>query len=538
MSRKGVSLIFQYILIAALVMLACVVMNRLSGKIGIPMLLVFLAIGMVFGSDGLFKINFTNYELSESVCSVALVMIMFFGGFGTKWSEAKPVAAKSLVLSSAGTLLTAGLVGLFCWKILGMDLAFGLLIGAVISSTDAASVFSILRTQRLNLKDNIASVLEIESGSNDPFAYMLMIIMLSVMSGDCTGASVAKLVFSQLFFGIVFGVGMAVAAVFILKKISFRTPGFDSIFIIAIALISFAAPEMLNGNGYLAAYITGIIIGNSEIRNKPNLVHFFDGITSMMQILLFFLLGLLATPSELPGVAFSSILIALFLTVIARPLSVFLVMGIFRSSLRQILLVSWSGIRGAASIVFAIMAVINPAVGDDRLYHIVFFIVLFSIAIQGTFMPFVARKLSMIDDDGNVMKTFTDYTDEVSIQFIRSRVYEGHAWCWRQLKEIDLPPESIIALLIRGEKRIIPNGRTLITPGDVLILSGLEVGEVNDVKLFERTITTQNHLIGCRLADAKTEGLVIMIMRDDRIVIPNGDTVLEEGDILVYNKSL
>lgn len=529
---------FQYLILTAVVMLACVAVNKVSGKLGMPMLLAFILIGMFFGSDGLMGIHFDNYALAENVCSVALVMIMFFGGFGTKWSEAKPVAVKSMVLSSVGTLATAGLVGLFCWKVLGMSLVFGLLLGSVISSTDAASVFSILRTRKLNLKDNMASVLELESGSNDPFAYMMMIILLNIMEGGVSAGRVFYLIFAQLFFGILFGVGMAVVAVFVFRKFRFQTPGFDAIFIIAIALISFAGPEMIQGNGYLAAYITGIILGNAKLPGKPALVHFFDGMTSLMQILLFFLLGLLATPSRLPEVAIPSLAIALFLTFIARPLSVFVIMKAWGGSLRQIGLVSWSGIRGAASIVFTIMAVINPAVGDDRLYHIVFCIVLFSIAFQGSLMPLVAKKLDMIDDDTNVLKTFTDYTDLVPVQYIRSVIPPGHPWDGALVKDIHLPPESIIALIIRGDDKITPGGKTLILRGDVLVISGRLVNEEEGVSLSEEIIGDDSALAGKMLSKAETEALVIMIIRGEEILIPKGQTVIETGDILVYNDSV
>ena len=529
---------FQYLILAAVVMLACVALNRVSGKLGIPMLLAFILIGMFFGSDGMMGIHFDNYALAEKVCSVALVMIMFFGGFGTKWSEAKPVAAKSLVLSSAGTLATAGLVGIFCWKVLGMSLAFGLLLGSVISSTDAASVFSILRTRKLNLKDNMASVLELESGSNDPFAYMMMIIILNVMEGDVTAGRIVYLIFAQLFFGILFGVGMALIAVFVFRKFRFQTPGFDAIFIIAIALISFAGPEMIQGNGYLAAYITGIILGNAKLPGKQALVHFFDGMTSLMQILLFFLLGLLATPSALPSVALPALAVAVFLTFVARPLSVFIIMKLCGGSLRQIGLISWSGIRGAASIVFTIMAVINPAVGGDTLYHIVFCIVLFSIALQGSLMPFVAKKLDMIDDDENVLKTFTDYSDMVPVQYLRSVVPHGHPWDGRLVRDLSLPPESIIVLVIRGDEKITPGGKTVIHEGDVLVISGRLVKEEEGVSLSEEIIEADSPLAGKSLSAAKTEALVIMIIRGEEILIPKGQTVIETGDILVYNDTV
>jgi len=292
------------LLLTAVVIIICVVSNKVSNKIGMPVLLAFILLGMFFGSDGPVQIYFDDYVFAEQACSIALIFIMFYGGFGTKWDEAKPVANKAILLSSLGTIMTAVLVGIFCNVVLRISLLEGLLIGAVVSSTDAASVFSILRSKRLNLRYNTASLLEIESGSNDPFAYMLTIIVLSLMGGGSSFSEFAYLIFSQIVYGAVFGIVLAVVTVHFFKKIKLTSSGFYSIFVLAIALISYAGPSLVNGNGYLSAYITGIILGNSKIHDKAELVHFFDGITGLMQILLFFLLGLLSFPSQLPRLPF------------------------------------------------------------------------------------------------------------------------------------------------------------------------------------------------------------------------------------------
>ena len=455
------------LLVTATVILACVVFNKISSRLGIPMLLAFILLGMFFGSDGLVKIPFDNYSFAEKICSVALIFIMFYGGFGTNWSEARPVAVKAALLSSLGTVATAGLVGLFCWQVLKIALLESFLIGAVISSTDAASVFSILRSKRLNLRYNTASLLEVESGSNDPFSYMLTVIVLSLIGGE-SGGSFVYMVFAQIVYGAVFGIGIAVLALLFMKKFRFSSPGFDAVFVIAVAILSYAAPALLGGNGYLSVYITGIILGNRKIPNKLSLVHFFDGTTSLMHMLLFFLLGLLAFPSQLPGAALTALAIALFLTFVARPVAVFAILSPFKSSLRQMTLVSWAGMRGAASIVFAIMAVINPASIDNDIFHIVFFIVLFSILLQGSLIPVLARKLGMTDADADVMKTFTDYVDEVPVQFLQFTITPEHPWANQPVSSITLPPESLLVLLLRGEEKY--NGN-LLFPGDKLILS-------------------------------------------------------------------
>ena len=407
-----------FLLLSAIVILACVLCNRLSSKLGVPTLLAFILLGMFFGCDGVVKIPFENYTLAQNICSVALIFIMFYGGFGTNWAQARPVAVKATVLSSLGTLGTAGLVGLFCWKVLGLEMLLGFLLGAVIASTDAASVFSILRSKHLDLKEGTASLLEVESGSNDPFSYMLTVILLSLMSGSVSVPAFVYQVFAQLVYGGALGVLIALAARKFLQCFRFSTDGFDAVFLVAVALLSYVLPTLLGGNGYLSVYLTGILLGNSPLRNKQGLVSFFDGVTGLMQMVLFFLLGLLAFPSQLPSIAPTALAVALFLTFVARPVVVFLLMAPFRSSLGQILLVAWSGMRGAASIVFSILVITDPAEVSLDLYHIVFFIVLFSILLQGSLIPVVAKKLKMTDSSANVMKTFTDYTDEIPVQFL------------------------------------------------------------------------------------------------------------------------
>ena len=525
-----------FLLIVSAAIFACVILNKLSSKLGIPVLLAFIVLGMLFGSDGIMKIPFDNFRFAEQICSFALVFIMFYGGFSTKWSEAKPSAVKAGLLSSFGTIITAMLVGLFCHYILKIKILESFLIGSVISSTDAASVFSILRSKKLNLKYNTASMLEVESGSNDPFSYMLTIIMLSLINGDASIGRFSFMLLKQLIFGAFFGVTIAFIAWLIYKKTKSLESGFDSIFIVAIAILSYAAPTFFGGNGYLSVYITGIILGNLRISDKQSLVHFFDGMTGLMQMVLFFLLGLLAFPSELPTIAPTALFIALFLTFIARPIAVFMILTPFRCKLKQQLLVSWAGLRGAASIVFAILAVTNPANIDNDIYHIVFFIVLFSILFQGTLLPVFAKLLKMIDNKNDVMRTFTDYIEEVPVEFLQCTLNAEHEWVNKKIKEIIFPPESIIVLLIRDNEKIIPKGNTILCPGDVLILSGKTADRINDVYLIEKTIARGNEWIDKTVSEISTANkLIVIIKRQGKIIIPKGSTVLQKNDIVIMN---
>lgn len=528
-----------YLLVVSIVIFACVIFNKISSKLGIPMLLAFIILGMLFGTDGIVKIPFENYGFAEQICSVALIFIMFYGGFGTKWSEAKPVAGRAILLSSLGTILTAFFVGLFCFYILKIHLLESFLIGAVISSTDAASVFSILRSKRLNLKYNTASLLEIESGSNDPFSYMLTIVVLTLMGGSADSGKFAGLIFTQVVFGVVFGIAIAMLALIFLKKFKIMSAGFDAIFLVAVAIAAYAVPSYFSGNGYLSAYIAGIIIGNSPIHNKQALVHFFDGTTGLMQMILFFLLGLLSTPSKIIAVVPIAFCIALFLTFVARPVAVFLILVPFKSKMKQLLFITWSGMRGAASIVFAIMAVINPVEKENDIFHIIFFIVLFSILLQGSLIPFVAGKLHMTDNESDVMKTFTDYTDEVPVQFIRCKVSKEHPWVGKMVSEILLPPDSLLVLLLREDKKIVPNGKTVLQCEDTLILSGLKSKPIDGVRLFEREIGFRDEWADKKISEIPSgSNLVIMIKRGRKTVIPRGNTILKRGDVLVINESL
>lgn len=527
-----------YLIFFSLIILLCIFCNKISGKLGIPVLLAFICLGMIFGSDGIFKIKFDNYEFAEQICTVALIFIMFYGGFGTSWKTAKPVVIKSIMLSTVGVLITAAVTGLFCYFALHFSMLESLLIGSVVSSTDAASVFSVLRSKKLNLKDNTASILEVESGSNDPCSYMLTIIILSLMSGSSSGGKIVLLIFSQLIFGIIFGVLIALTAVYILKHFEF-SEGFDNIFVVAAAVLAFALPSAINGNGYLSVYIFGIILGNKSFKNKRNLVVFFDGITGLMQMAIFFLLGLLAFPSQIPSIIIPSVFVALFLTFVARPLAVFALLSPFKCKLKQMLLISWSGLRGAASIVFAIIAVISPAYTKFDIFHIVFCIVLFSIAIQGTLIPAAAKKLNMIDEKNNVMKTFNDYTEEVPIQFIQLIIRNEHPWKNLMIKDIPSPPDTLIVLIIRNKQIIVPSGDTKILENDILVMSAQAFKYAEKISLNEITIIQNHDWLNKTVEELNLmpEKLIVMIQREGKIIIPTGQTLIQLNDIIVVTNS-
>ena len=466
----------ELMIISGLVLIICITSTKVLYKFGVPMLLIFIVLGMLFGSDGIVGIYFDNYELTSILSSLGLVFIMFYGGFGTNWKMAKPVALPSVLMSSLGVIITAGLTGLFCNLVIKTTLLEGLLIGAIVASTDAASVFAVLRAQKLNLKGSLASLLEVESGSNDPIAYMITIIILTMMksSGDISVSTMFPIIIKQIAFGLIIGVLLAKSTVYILKRSNFEVDGFYTIFVTAIAILSYSLSESLGGNGYLSVYIAGIIIGNNKIPRKKSMFHFFDGVSWIMQIALFFILGLLSFPSKLPYVTGMAVSISLFMILIARPLATFIILSPFKFTVKEKIFISWVGLRGAASVVFAIFAVTYGVNIENDIFHIIFFIALFSVAIQGTLIPKVASLLDLVDDEeeGSVLKTFTDYTGEINTDLLEVSITKDNQWVDKTIMDSNIPEEILIVMIKRDNKILVPKGSTVIRNGDTLVLSG------------------------------------------------------------------
>lgn len=536
------------ILIAFAVMLIwCIFLNKISTKIGVPSLLLFIIYGMISGQLDEEVYSYKElYSNTCDLCTIALIFIMFYGGFGTKWKTAKPVIVESSLLATLGVFLTAGLIGTYFHFVRGWDYPESILIGAVISSTDAASVFSILRTKNLGLKYNTAPMLEIESGSNDPCSYMLTIIMLSFLQGNVSGGQIVGMIVSQLVFGA--GIGLAIAWIVIKILKRYRLPeGFDMMFFVGIALLSYALPslEFINGNGYLSTYIVGIVLGNTEFRNRKGIVHFFDGTTSLAQICIFFYLGYICTPKDLISldVLLPAISIFAVLTLIARPITVAAILLPFkkyREHMNQIGLISFVGLRGAASIVFAIMTLTigkDIELGHD-IFNIVFVIVLISILLQGSLIPYASKKFNMIDKNADVRHTFTDFSENSDISFGRIELEEDSKWVGKIIKELYLPKSMLISLIIRGKQHIVPKGHTQLQAGDKIIFSSKTYTNETENNIFEHQLSENSIWIGKRIKDYpyKDGAQVLMIKRGKETLIPNGETVLHKNDVLVILK--
>ena len=458
----------QLMLCCGLILLICITSSKVLYRFGVPLLLIFIFLGMIFG---VMVIDFSDFQLTGKIASIALVFIMFYGGFGTNWSMARPKAAPSILMSTLGTIITFFITGVFVYLIFKISFLESLLIGAVVSSTDAASVFAILRSQKLNLEGSLASLLEVESGSNDPVACMLTLIILTLMGGG-TVMNLIPLVISQIVIGVMIGTLIAMASIYLIRHANFEIESFYIIFIIAMAIISYSLSEWMGGNGYLSVYISGIIIGNSKIPHKKTLVHFLDGVSWIMQIILFFILGLLANPLELPKVIGKSVVISLGIIFIARPISVFLVLKKFDFNTKEKLFIAWVGLRGAASIVFAIFALNYGISISNDIYHIIFFIALISVGVQGTLIPIIAKRLELLDNNRPVLKTFNDYVEEKNTKVMEVKIEGSCRLINKSIMDANIPEEILIAMIKREGEIIIPKGASIIKEGDILVVVG------------------------------------------------------------------
>lgn len=529
----------KVLIILASIILISVIFSAVSDKSGIPMLLIFIVFGMAIGSLPQLA-SFKSFATANTVCSIALIFIMFYGGFGTSWRAAKPVAGKAITLASLGVFFTAGITGLFVRFALGFPLIESLLLGSVVGSTDAASVFSILRRRKLSLKDNTDSLLEMESGSNDPFSYILTIVCLSLLVEGISAGKAFLMLFLQVSVGVAVGAAFSIALVFFIRRNIFFKGGGNEVFVIAIAIMGYALAELLGGNGYLSVYIIGIVLGNQEFQSKRDLVSFFDGINMLAQIIIFFVLGLLSNAGDIIRVFPYALAIMVFMTLVSRPVSVFGLMAFMpNSSLQQKLVVSWAGIRGAASIVFAIVAVSSVELQYD-LFHITFTIVLLSLAIQGGLMPTVAIWTKMYDAQGDVMKTFTDYQEEKSIQFVLTEICAQHPWIGKALKDIILPRDIRVAIVERGDEQFVPDGETVMQLNDSVVLSALHYNdEIGDFSLRERMVKKGDRFEDKYIRDVKLRdnARIIFLERAGNVIIPTGDVQLKIDDKIVINQS-
>lgn len=522
-----------YLIIGIIFILALFAI-RVSNKHGIPALLLFIVLGMAFGAIGF---DFEDFQFADNFATLSLMVIMFYGGFGTNWNMAKPVAKEAIVLSSLGVVATSLITGLFCHYVLGFKLLEGMLIGSIVGSTDFASVSNILRSKSLNLKYNTASLLELESGSNDPAAYTMTMVFLSIIIGS--DMSIPILILSQVVLGIVMGFVFAFVIGKLVKNLRLGADGLYAVFMASAMLITYATTGILGGNGYLALYILGIYLGNMEFGGKRDIVFFFDGFTEIMQIGLFFILGLLSNFTKFVETFPIALAIMLFMTIIARPATVYGLMLPFRLKRNQLNIISLAGIRGAAAIAFAIMAVNSYDGFSVDIYHIVFGICVLSALVQGSLMPHAATRWDMLDPNETVLQTFNYYQNKARIGFLETRINPNSNLIGTQVKDLNLSFDFIVVKIERNGKTIVPRGQVTIEENDLIILGGEVHFDESGQDLIEFTIPSghkwENHYI--QDLQLPNDRLIIMVQRKDSdIVVPVGDTLLLKDDKLIMIK--
>ncbi len=465
------------LLIGSVLLFFSILVSKTGFRFGIPVLLLFLIVGILAGSDGL-GVQFNNAGEAQFIGMVSLSIILFSGGMDTKIKEIRPVLKEGIVLSTVGVLLTTLFTGFFIYWIaqghIALPLSTALLLAAVMSSTDSASVFGILRSQNIRLKENLRPMLELESGSNDPMAYMLTVVLIqAIQSSTMNGWNIVLAFLIQFVVGSGLGWLLGKFAVRVINRINIGNKSLYPILLGSMVFFTFTITDLLKGNGYLAVYIAGIVIGNHKLQYRREILTFFDGITWFFQIVLFLTLGLLVNPHEMLEVAFIAMVIGLFMILVARPLSVFISLLPFKKlSLKGRLFVSWVGLRGAVPIIFATYPVLAGVEGAHVIFNIVFFITLLSLIIQGTTIPFIARKLGLsvpieIKEDNFGIELPEDIvdTDLREIAVTQAMLEKGN-----KLMNIDFPEKSLVMLVKRDGQFIVPNGRLELQVNDKLLL--------------------------------------------------------------------
>ncbi|TGD48325.1 potassium/proton antiporter [Halobacteriovorax sp. Y22] len=462
----------NFLLGSSILLLLSVVLSKSSSRFGLPVLILFLIIGMLAGSDGIGGINFSNFELTHSLSLVALCLIIFTGGFETPFNKIKRDFGRGVALSSLGVVFTTLLVGGFTHLITDIGILESLLIGAILSATDAAAVFSAFKDPNTQVGD-VKNILRFESGSNDPMAYFLVSVLLGfIEQGIGDVKDTAFLLFSNPAIGLAGGWVIARAFILINNVIKLDYNGLYPPLTIAALFLGYSVTTKLGGNGFLAVYVFGMIIGNKKILHKNLLTLFFDGMTWLSQIGLFVMLGLLVFPSRLPSIAPTGLLIAVFLTFAARPISVFLCLVKSSFNLNEKIFVSWAGLKGATPIVFASFAATHMGERAHTIFDIVFFVVIISALIQGSTLKIMARKLGLIveqEDEAN-FPVDLELLEQTKHGIVQLEIRETDFAVDNRVVDLGLPTGSVVLFIKRHGAFIIPDGATVFEKGDKILL--------------------------------------------------------------------
>jgi len=471
------------LLVGSVLLFISILAGKTGYRFGVPALLLFLIVGMVFGSDGL-GIQFSNFKATQFIGMVALSIILFSGGMDTRESDIKPIAKEGVILSTVGVILTALFTGLFAYAFPSLKGNFGLmgclLLAAIMSSTDSASVFSILRAKNLHIQGNVRALLELESGSNDPMAYMLTIMLISFIKYSNLSFDIMLWTLTiQFFMGGLLGYILGRLSVLVMNKINLDYSSLYSVLLLAICLFIFSITDFAHGNGYLAVYIAGLVVGNNKVAYKKSVTVFFDGIAWLCQIVMFLALGLLVNPSELIVLAPIAVSVALFMTFIARPLTVFLCLLPFNKITRRgKFFISWVGLRGAVPIIFATYPYVEGIPFAKDIFNIVFFITIISLVLQGTTVSLFARLFGVLDTEAQ-HKDFAVYVPEDIAITSEIKVTPALLLHGNTIRQLGLEDNALPIMIKRGGKYIIARGATELQEGDKLLLIAKKEDDLN-----------------------------------------------------------
>ncbi|TDT50687.1 cell volume regulation protein A [Maribacter spongiicola] len=461
------------LLVGSILLFISIIVGKTSYKFGVPTLILFLAIGMLAGSDGIGGIKFDDPKLAQFIGIVSLNFILFSGGLDTNWKAVKPILKEGIMLSTLGVLLTALTLGIFVYYVTDFTIYESMLLGSIVSSTDAAAVFSILRSKNLALKSNLRPTLELESGSNDPMAYVLTLAFLTlVINQDLSVLSIIPLFLQQMILGGIGGFAFGKLSEIIINKIKLGFEGLYPVLVIALMFITFSATDAVGGNGFLAIYICAVYLGNQDLIHKSTILKMFDGMAWLMQIVLFLTLGLLVFPSQIVPYLGIGLLISVFLILVARPVSIFLSLMFFKMKMGRRFYISWVGLRGAVPIVFATYPLLAGIDKANIIFSIVFFISVSSVLIQGTTLSIFAKWLNVAlpdevkpiaENDRYILNLPKSEMEEVSIPFNSYAV-------GKRIIDLHFPMSAFIVMIKRNNKFVRPGGSTIIEADDILVL--------------------------------------------------------------------
>ena len=444
----------------------------MANRTGLPMLAFFLIVGMLAGSDGVGKISFDYPATAQFLGIVALCFILFSGGLDTKFDQIKPIMWRGITLSTFGVLITALCLGAFVHWVTDFSWFESFLLGSIVSSTDAAAVFAIFRSKNTGLKRNLRPTLELESGSNDPMAYFLTLTFISLIKQpDASVWIMIPMFLKGVTLGAAMGFLIGKLAIRVINRIGLFVEGLYPVLTIAMMLFCFSITEVIGGNGFLAIYISGLVMGNSNFIHKRSLLKFYDGFAWLMQILMFLTLGLLVFPSHLTPIIGIGLLISVFLMLVARPVAMLLCLLPFRVYYKDLTFISWVGLKGAVPIIFATYPMVEKIPNADVIFHIVFFITLTSLLLQGTTLFNVANWLHLSIPEGKARKTIIEFDSATVKSVLEEIIVEPDFRCVNHaIVELKLPKAVLIVMIEREDKYFTPNGSTVIEQGDRLII--------------------------------------------------------------------